>query len=380
VPRELRLVNDPAQDLGAMFDAISAEPRVALDTESDPYHRYYEKVCLLQLSTPAEDIVFDPLALGFPAPLRGLFEDRARMFVLHGADYDVRSLRRSFDVALGKIFDTLIAASLLGKKQLGLKALLETELGVVIDKSEQRSDWGQRPLSDKQLAYARQDTMHLLELAQKLEDQLSEKGRMSWMEEECELLRSKPATVREPDPDAHLKIKGARQLGEIARRALKAAFLHREAIAQKEDKPPFRIARNEQLLLLAHAIEKDRDVTLARLRKMRFLPRAMERETLAVALDRALSEPEAPVVVEGKPRSAGKPDADTKRRLDQLRAARLVWARDLGIDPGFLIAQSVLERLAESPPSTVDALRDIRGMTVWRIGAIGHNILRALGL
>jgi ribonuclease D len=390
VARPLIFADRFTGDIASVVDTFSAEARLALDTESDPFHRYFEKVCLIQISMRDRDLIVDPLAIGMPDPIRRLLEDPTRTHVIHGADYDVRSLKRSFDLSLGKIFDTLIAASLLNKKQLGLKGLLESELCVAISKSEQRSDWGQRPLTARQLEYARQDTMYLLPLSERLEEELAKKDRLAWLEEECELLRQRPPAPRIFEPDGWRKLKGARLLGDIGRRVLEAAYLWREKTAEAHDRPPFRILRNEALVLIAGTVERAKQVDMAALKKLRVLPKSMDRASLQEALERGLEV--APAAVCGPATASTGPCAEknasaaagyvqdpaVRQRLDRLRLARVEWSKVLDLDPGFLIAQSVLERLAKEPPESVEALRGVRGMTRWRIVAIGHSILGVL--
>lgn len=372
-------------ELTSTIDSLAAEPKLAFDTESDPFHRYFERVCLLQFSSPIEDVIVDPLAVGLPHSLRRLLEDRSRTLVIHGADYDVRSLRRAFDLRLGRIFDTSIAARLLGLPALGLKPLLEAELGVTIDKAAQRSDWGRRPLSREQLEYARQDTQSLLPLAAKLTEALEQKGRLTWLEEECELLRLVEPTQRVFDPEAAQKLKGARGLSPTGRRAVEAAYRWREDAAQAADVPAFRIVRNEAIVQLAAAIARDRLPDLKALRALRFIPRSIDHRALHAAIESALAAPPAHLGVASATSSASgaRPpfaalDPESSRRIDRLRAARAEWAKALGIDPGFLISSSILERLARQPPSTIDQVRAVHGMTAWRAGALGPDILRVL--
>jgi ribonuclease D len=334
------------------------------------------------MSTRAYDFVIDALAVGMPHPIRALLADPKRTIVLHGADYDVRSLKRAFGLELGKIFDTLIAASFLNKKQLGLKSLLETELGVAISKTEQRSDWGKRPLTENQIAYARQDTAHLIELAARLEGELAAKDRLAWMEEECDRLKKVEPSEKIFDREAWKKLKGARQLAPPQRRALEAAYLWRERTAEARDRPPFRILNNESLVKLAETIDGEGVVDVARAKRARVLPPASDdRASLleAVAAIAAIAAlPEARHEENTVGARAYAVDPVVKQRLDRLKLARVEWSKVLDLDPGFLIAQSVLERLARDPPADLEALSAISGMTRWRSVAIGDGILDAL--
>ncbi len=356
--------------------------RLAVDTEADAFHRYFEKVCLIQLSVEDADYLYDPLERGLVPSLRNILADEGRTLVLHGGDYDVRSLKQSFGLTLGTLFDTALAAQFLGMKNTGLKAVLEAELGVVIDKGEQRSDWAQRPLSDAQVAYAREDTMHLLPLATVLERRLGDVGRLHWHREECALLRQREPTEKAFDPEAWRKVKGASDLAAAGRRALRAAFVWREQAARDADKPPFRIARNDQLLRLSRAIDKRGPRILARLKALEFLPKDIDRAALGHAIADGLGGPDpgerrrpSP---SGTPRAAHSPAS--KERLARLRAERTTWARDLGMDPGFLVSSAVLDQVSRVSPASLDQLASVTGMTSWRIEAVGSRIMETLRL
>ncbi|MCC7381042.1 MAG: HRDC domain-containing protein [Deltaproteobacteria bacterium] len=374
--RELVLLDERVDEsvMVAAVDGLGSWPTLALDTEADSFHRYFEKVCLIQISTPHADVIFDPLAHGLPEPLRRVLEAASRTIVLHGADYDVLSLKRSFQLGLGKVFDTMIAARFLGIEAVGLKALLERELGVHISKGEQRSDWGRRPLSDAQIGYARQDTAHLLELAERLRAQLEERGRLSWVEEECELLRRRSPVEKPFDPAGWLKISGAKQLPELGQRALRAGYLWREEVAQKKDRPPFKILGNDVLLAIARDVADRGAEGLAGLAQRRGIPRGLDVRGLAGAIRAAIADRTVPLERPAVQKSAP-PGEAARAQTAKLRAAREGWVKALGIDAGVLFPQSLIDLVAREMPSTFDALAALPGMTRWRVEAFGQAIL-----
>lgn len=380
--RPLRFLDPDAKDFTEVVDNLAIEPRLALDTESDPFHRYYEKVCLVQISTPTSDWYLDPLAHGLPDPLRALFQDERRLLVLHGADYDVRALKKAFGLTLGRLFDTSVAAQVLGLPAVGLKALLEAELGVVIDKGEQRSDWAKRPLSSAQLEYAREDTRHLLALADRLIERLEAAGRLPWVEEECALLRTREPIEKIFDPNDWKRVKGSKSLKMAGRQVLRAAFVWRERTAQARDVPPFRVMRNDVLLRLAQRIQKDRR-QLDRLDRIRFLPKGLDLADLRRAVRDGLAG-EDPARAKsrdpGRRKDRQRLDKEGQRRLERLKAGRTDWAAALQIDPGFLISGSVLGRIAAANPKTPKELGQIEGMTAWRVAALSTPIFEALRL
>ncbi len=366
-------------NINAVVDNLSIEPKLALDTESDPFHRYYEKVCLVQISTPDRDLIFDPLVAGLPQDLAAIFSDPKREMILHGADYDVRSLRRSFNLVLGKIFDTSIAAMFLGKKELGLKALLESELSVIIDKGEQRSDWGQRPLTSEQLRYAATDTRHLLELADRLREQLVEIERLSWMEEECELLRKREPVEKVFDESGYRSIQGAKNLQVNGRRALRALFLWREERAKARDVPPFRVLPNDALVSLATKVDKEGALTDESVLRIKRIPSVDDAPAIAATIARGLEveEPEDHV----RRRDDGEKRVEreaVRERVDKLRKVRAERSAELRMDPGFLVSASFLERLVRDPPQTEVELSTVHGFTAWRVDAVGRDLLKAL--
>ena len=381
--RPIRFIVSDKPESNPDWKRLLAADRIAVDTESDPYHRYFEKVCLIQISTWDEDFIYDPLEAGFAPALRDLLSDSARGQVLHGADYDVRALKQAFGLSFGNLFDTALAAQFLGMRNTGLKSLLEAELDIVIDKGEQRSDWGQRPLTEAQIAYARQDTRYLLPLAAALEEKLRGKGRYAWFQEECVLLRDRPPVEKTFDPESWRRIKGAADLKSRGRRALRAAFLWREEVAKAADKPPFRIARSDQLLRLARGIDREGPRILARLKRLEFLPKDIDRTALGHAVAEGLEGPDPgerrkPSPSGTPPRTAHSPAS--KARLAKLREGRTAWASDLDLDPGFLVSSAVLDQVARSAPETLDQLASVTGMTAWRVEAVGSKIMEALRL
>src|ERR1700716_836181 len=156
-----QLFVDTPEQLAACAEDVARSSGVGLDTESNGFHAYYEKVCLLQIATPEADWVVDPLALDI-APLLPLFRDPARELVLHAAEFDVMCMKRDYATTFGRIFDTHAAAKVLGIEKVGLHNLLADQLGVQLSVDEQRSDWGRRPLTPQQLLYAFADVQYLI--------------------------------------------------------------------------------------------------------------------------------------------------------------------------------------------------------------------------
>ena len=166
-------------ELTDLVDHLTRQPVVAVDTESNSLYAYREQVCLIQFSTPREDYLVDPLAIRDLSLLGPLFADPKIEKIFHAAEYDLICLERDFEFRFANLFDTMMAARILGREELGLGALLEQEFGVVLDKRYQRANWGQRPLPADLLAYARLDTHYLIQLRQRLHDELSWQGTVA---------------------------------------------------------------------------------------------------------------------------------------------------------------------------------------------------------
>jgi ribonuclease D len=235
--------------LAALLEALRREPVVALDTESNSFHVYRERVCLLQLSTRERDFVVDPLAVD-PRPLGSLLAD-GREVVLHGADYDVRCLKREYGWALPRLFDTMAAARRLGRPGLGLSALVEAHFGARLSKEHQRSDWGRRPLSREQLSYAALDTHFLLPLHGLLAGELRERGLASEALREFERIAAAEPRPKVFDPEGWRRLKGARGLDPASQAALRALWRAREERASASDRPPFKVLAEHTMLEIA---------------------------------------------------------------------------------------------------------------------------------
>jgi len=242
------LVADEAA-IARLAAELATEKVIALDTESNSFHAYRERVCLIQISTPAQDYVVDPLAVDV-RPLGPVLCD-GRETVLHGADYDVRCLRREYGWRLPRLFDTMIAARRLGEAGLGLSALVEARFGVRLSKAHQRSDWGRRPLAPEQVAYAALDTHYLLPLHALLGAELVARGAEA--EARAEFDRTAAAEPRERvfDPEGWRRMKGARELDGPGREVLRALWLVREDRARAADRPPFKVLAEQTMIEIA---------------------------------------------------------------------------------------------------------------------------------
>jgi ribonuclease D len=239
---------DDGAGLEVLLDAVASEPVVALDTESNSFHVYRERVCLLQLSTSDRDWVVDPFAVDVK-PLGAVLAERE--VVLHGADYDVRCLKREYGWRLPRLFDTMAAARRLGRDGLGLSALVEARFGVKLSKEHQRSDWGRRPLTAEQVRYAALDTHYLLAIRAELVAELERRGLVDVAREEFGRIAAVEPRPRVFDREGWRRLKGARELDARGRAVLRALWIGREERAAALDRPPFKVLPESTLVEIA---------------------------------------------------------------------------------------------------------------------------------
>jgi ribonuclease D len=352
-------------DTAAALEAFAAGAGpgpFGIDTEADSLHRYRERLCLLQWCEGEDVAVLDPLALPDLSPVRGILEDPGRRKVLHGGDYDVRLVRREHGIALAGLFDTMIAARLCGEREFGLSVLLERHLGVVLDKAHQRADWSRRPLPERMLAYAAEDTRHLVSLARILEAELDRLGRKEWAEEEFRRLEEVRWSEPPDDPERFRRVKGGGSLDGRGLALLRAAWSWREERARRLDRPPFRILREETLVEIARLRSSDRK----RLAAIDGAPRAWREggggvAELARALDEALAL-DAADLPEARPVERPRRDTAFEARVRALKARRDERAHALGLEPSVVASRGVLEALqrtldAGGSPEDVPELR-----------------------
>ncbi len=245
-----------ASALAALVQRLAGAPAIALDTEGNSFHAYTERVCLIQIGLPGEEFLVDPLAVD-PRPLAPILADPARRLLFHGGDFDVRSLRRDFGFSFGRVFDTMIAAQVLGLPELGLAGLLRTRLGVRIEKGEQRSDWGRRPLSAQQLRYAAADVRFLGKLADGLDAELTARGKQGEAARRFEGLRHVVAREKRFDAEGWRRLREAPSLGPDEAGLLRRIWVAREELARALDRPPFKVIGERVMVEIARRRPRD---------------------------------------------------------------------------------------------------------------------------
>lgn len=348
---------------------------LALDTEGASFHRYVDRIYLIQLSTRETHAIIDPLPIATPAGLGALVEDPAVEIVFHDADYDLRLLRQDYGWQVRNVFDTRIAAQLLGLKAFGLAALLERSFGLKLDKKHQRADWSMRPLTADMLDYAAQDTMHLLGLRDVLRAELEAKGRLAWAAEEFARLETIGWAAEDPAA-AFLRIKGARDLTRRELAIFREVVQWRDATALALDRATFRVVGNETLFELARLAPRTRDA----LGKVKGMPRGiLERagDAILAAIGRGLEVPEAELPRFPKAARWDR-DPDFDHKVGALKAVRDAAATRLELDPGVLCSRERLEAVARLLPREVDDLTRIPEFRRWQIAEMGAGFVQAI--
>ncbi len=366
-----------ADQTAELARSLDGSGLLAADTEAAGYHRFHDRICLLQLSTRELTAVVDTLAVREIGPLAPYFADPGIEIIFHDADYDLRLLSRDFGVEVRGLFDTKIAAQLLGEPAFGLGNLLEKHLGVKLEKKYQRADWAQRPLPQELLDYAAEDTRYLPRLRDVLKAALEAKGRLHWAEEEFRIEEQVRWSPGENNGDAYLRLKGTRDLRPRQLAALRELYAWRDRVAAERDRASFRILSNEALL----GVARDMPRTVQELSRVPELsPPLVERHGAelmeAVARAQALPEGELPV----RPRGPGRPPPDPAfdALMERLKAARDIAADELGLDRGFLMPRAQLEDVARQRPRSLDALEAIPGFRRWQAEALGEKLLKVL--
>lgn len=334
-------------------------PRIALDTEADSLHCYFEKLCLIQIAAPGYSELLDPLA-AVPLPL--FFDFLAdKEVVFHGADYDLRLLYRHGNFAPARIFDTMFASRLAGEQQVGLAALVKKYFGVELSKASQKANWAQRPLSQQMVEYALSDVHYLLDLADQLTAILASKDRIAWLNEWISRMILAAKNPKEKDPEQRWRIPGAALLSPREQAVVRALWLWRDEESRNWDKPAFYVMSNSDILHIAERAVADQPFSTPRFPTAR-------RENFENALEGALHLQEEEWPVTAKKRRS-RPDPHFATRFDRLKKRRDDVAQQLALDPAIIAPKAALEATAAN--EDCDALmlwqRDLLGLPIHSI-------------
>jgi ribonuclease D len=332
-----------AAELAELLALIERNDRIGADTEADSLHCYREKLCLLQISLPEGDFLIDPLAGNDLGSLAAVLTRKE--IVLHGADYDLRLLRRGLNFRPSRLFDTMIAARLLGHRAFSYAALVEKFFSVELAKGSQKANWALRPLSSQMERYARNDTHYLLPLAQKLESELIERDRLGWFRESCARAIESAAVDRERDGEEAWRVRGAGLVRGQEAAILRALWQWRDKEAERADRPPFHILRNDQLLEVAR-----KAVNGGSIPRFRHFSERRAR-TFQAALDEALALTDEHWP-EREKRRGQRPTLEMTRAAEAMRRKRDEAAARLGIEASFIAPRAAIDAIvAGSKPA-----------------------------
>jgi len=368
---------DNTESLAQLTEMLATTSRVGLDTEADSLHHYFEKVCLIQLSFSGSNYVVDPLA-GFS--LTEFLEVLSRKeLILQGADYDLRMLKKSFEFRpKASVFDTMLAAQVLGYEKIGLAALAEKFCGVMLSKAGQKSDWARRPLSAKQLDYASDDTKYLEAIADALARSLQELGRLDWHRECCERVVETSGLEAKNDAKEAWRIKGSSGLSPKELAFVREIWKWRDDEARRRDRPPFMVLLNEDLIALARWRAGSPDGPIPP--ELKFMKRITGENllrlesTIRVAENLPASEwPGAPARVWSRVKQP------SPEKVEALLAACKAIAGKLKIEPCFLASRATLTAMARHEPRSIEKVMEVSGMMRWQAELILTAILNVPG-
>lgn len=360
--------------LAKVADVLNQQAEFAMDLEMDSLHHYQEKVCLVQISTRFENWLIDPLACRDLSSLARPLGDPSILVVMHGADYDIRSLYRDFGIEVTNLFDTMIAARFLGISEFGLAALLKARFGIELNKKYQKADWSKRPLSQEMSAYAVADTSDLLPLYDQFREELQQKCRLTWLEEECHLVCQ--ARVAEKEGPLFLYCKGAGKLKSRSLAILEELLQLRDNQSLLLDRPPFKVLSAETLQDIAEI----RPRTISELAPIKGMtPGQLSRHgaALLAAVSKGMEIPDDKLP--SYPRTPKSDLVDgAKERLRSLKCWRDQKSSALGLEPGVLAPNWMLESLADVADASLATLNDIVGMRDWQRQLYGKDLIETV--
>ena len=373
MPTSAPILVETPSGLQRLAEVLAREPQLAVDTEANSLHAYHERVCLIQFSTPEADYLVDPLALDDLTYLGPIFSNPKIEKIFHAAEYDVLGLQRDFYFTFANLFDTMLAARILGYKQVGLGSLLAEKFQIEVDKHNQKADWGQRPLTAGLVDYARLDTHYLIALRNLLESELREKGRWELAREDftraCFVNTSvNPRAAR----GRWERVDGRQDLNPRQQTILNELCLAREKIAERLNRPVFKVLDDRLLLKVADAAPK----TLDELTRLGMSERQLHRfgKSMLEAVERGQR---APLI---QATELEKVSEAVLNRLNRLKSWRKGKAEALGVESDVILPRYYMLTLAERNPRSPEALSKIMEESPWRLEHFGPEILKALGV
>jgi ribonuclease D len=348
------------------------EEAIGVDLESDSLHSFREKICLIQLTSSHGAFLIDPFKISNMTPFVQVLENPKVKKVLHGADYDIRSLDRDYQARVQNLFDTEIACRFLGIKERGLASLLKRYFNVALNKKFQKEDWSKRPLNSEMIAYAVGDVTYLLELHHILSQALEEKGRLSLAIEEFNILTQVRYENNRNSP-LFEKFKGAGKLDNRTLAVLEKLLQMRLALAQKKDRPLFKIISNASIMTLA-LIKPLSIEGISETKALSSKQGEMYGKLCLTAIKEAMNMDEQDLPVYPV-KTRYRKDAQVEKRIKQLKKMRKKYSQDLDIEHGFLLNNALIEDIAIKNPNNTEELENLNTIRCWQIKMLGEAIL-----
>lgn len=334
----------------------------AVDTEADSLYRYAERLCLIQITDGDRHELIDLLEFDDLTPLRDYLQT-AHVW-MHGADYDISMLRKNLGLAPPVVYDTQIAARLLGAKRFGYGNLVEDYLGVKLSKTSQKADWGKRPLTPTMTEYALNDVVYLFPLANLLVEKLKELGRYDWFVESCEAAREKVLErVEDTSRDEAWRINGSGKLNPLGLTYLRELWKWRDVEAAEWDKPTFMVISNKELLVWVNHLAAGERIAIPE----RYRSRRRKRLHAAIEAAREVPKDAQPQRIVTKRRRL---DDEFEERVSALQKVRNKNAEALGIDPSLIAPRAVLEAICR-PDATEQTPREL--LLNWQLPLLGFD-------
>jgi ribonuclease D len=364
-----------ARGLERVLDDCARASHIAVDTEADSFFNFREKVCLVQVSVGERDYLLDPLAGLDLRPFGAVLADPTKTKIFHDGEFDILILKREWGFEFRNLFDTRIAEAALGVESPGLAAVLRARFGIELDKSMQRSDWSARPLSERQVRYARLDTRFLVQLMDAQRPELASRSRLMILEGECARLERLTPAPQVFNSDDYVKLKGARTLDSDAQSRLRELFAERQRVAEELDLPPFKVLGNDSLVDIAR-VGPASESALANIptvspKQARRLWPAVDRSQRRAREHGPILRPPTPTPKDGEPRLDELED-ELHERLKEWRRKR---AEGLGLDSALVCNRHVLARLAQRKPVDEAALVAVEGVLAWQVHMFGPELL-----
>ena len=368
-----RLVEDVA-GMRALLEDLEGQTEIAVDTEADSFFNYREKVCLIQITVEDRDYLLDPLAGFDVAPLGRILADPSKEKIFHDGEYDILIIKRDYGFDFAGLFDTRVAAAAMGDPNPGLASVLKARFDVQLDKSMQRSNWSSRPLSHKQISYARLDTRFLIPLAREQKQELAQQDRMRMVEGECRRLEQLIPTEPQFNPDEYIRVSGARKLSLEVQRRLREVFSLRDRLAEKYDLPPFKVLGNQTLLEIA----RTNPSSVRELPEIHGFSQRQARRFGDQVLDslrqaRELGPMERSPNLPARDGTGGMGDVELEL-FERLKLWRRDRAQAEGYDASLVLNRHLMPLLAKAQPTTVAGLEAV-GLLAWQVQDFGQEVL-----